>query len=157
MAKRNSARRGGLEPKAAAPKVDRKRDWASEALAAQKAGRPIPLPPVKDADAQGVIYRVFAAFLQNAQDGAVRKDGRPRGLSTYDLHKAMPHLTAYWPDRNPDNELDDLLDSLEKRGYIVRGPRMAGGAPVYPGGEPVQRPARRVQSLDHARMILRLT
>ena len=156
MAKRNQ-RRGGLEPKAAPPKRESTRNWAEEALQAQKAGRPIPIPPVKDADAQGVVYRVFAAFLQNAQDGAVRKDGRPRGLSTYDLHRAMPHLTAYWPDRDPDNELDNLLDSLEKRGFIVRGPRMAGGAPVYPGGEPVQRPARRIQSLDQARTILGLS
>ena len=136
--------------------MERKRNWAEDALAAQKAGRPIPLPGVKGADAQGVVYRVFAAFLRNAQDGALRKNGRPRGISTYDIHKALPHLTAYWPDHDSPNELDDLLDSLEERGYVVRGPRMAGGAPVYPGGEPVQRPARRIQSLDQARAILGL-
>ena len=149
-------RRGGLEPKAAAPKKAGPRNWAEDALQAQREGRPIPLPPVKGADAQGVVYRVFAAFLQNEADGAVRKNGRPRGLSTYDLHRALPHLTAYWPDRDPSNELDALLDSLEERGYVVRGPRMAGGAPVYPGGEPVQRPARRIQSIDQARAILGL-
>jgi len=74
MAKRIQ-RRGGLEPKAVASKKAGPRNWAEDALQAQREGRPIPLPPVKGADAQGVVYRVFAAFLQNEADGAVRTAG----------------------------------------------------------------------------------